>query len=121
METATIIIQMIIATVIFSVWLIRFNWDTNYRGGSAKNMREEFRVYGLPDWSVPVVGISKIILAAILVFGIWYPLPVKAAAIFMATLMAGAVLLHLRIRDDSISKAMPATGMLVMCLFLVVA
>ena len=119
METITTIIQMIIATVIFFVWTIRYNWDTNYRGGDAKNLREEFKVYGLPDWSLPLVGAAKIALAVTIAAGIWIPLPVKTAAMFMAGLMAGAVLMHLRIRDDPISKAMPATAMLAMCLFVV--
>ena len=117
MVTIATIVQIIIATVIFFVWTVRFNWDTNYRGGDAKNMREEFKVYGLPDWSLPVVGLAKITLAITLIAGIWFPLPVKEAAIFMAGLMAGAVLMHLRIRDDRISKAMPAMSMLAMCIF----
>ena len=121
METITTIIQMTIATVIFFVWTIRFNWDTNYRGGDAKNLREEFKVYGLPDWSVPVVGSAKIALAVTLVVGIWIPLPVKTAAMFMAALMGGAVLMHLRMRDDPISKAMPAMSMLAMSLFVAAA
>ncbi len=121
METITTIIQMTIATVIFFVWTIRFNWDTNYRGGDAKNLREEFKVYGLPDWSVPVVGSAKIALAITLVAGIWIPLPVKTAAMFMAALMGGAVLMHLRMRDDPISKAMPAMSMLAMSLFVAAA
>ena len=91
METVATIVQMTIATVIFFVWTIRFNRDTNYRGGNAKSMREEFRVYGLPDWALPLVGSTKIALAVTLVAGIWIPLPVKTAALFMAALMAGAV------------------------------
>jgi hypothetical protein len=56
-----------------------------------------------------------------LVAGIWIPLPVKTAALFMAALMAGAVMMHLRIRTDHISKAIPAMGMLAMSLFVVAA
>jgi hypothetical protein len=121
METITTILQLIIATVIFFVWIIRYNWDTNYRGGNAKNLREEFRVYGLPDWSLPIVGTAKVALAITIAAGIWIPLPVKTAAIFMAALMAGAVLMHLRIREDPISKAMPAMTMLAMSLFVFAA
>ena len=66
METVATIVQMTIATVIFFVWTIRFNRDTNYRGGNAKSMREEFRVYGLPDWALPLVGSTKIALAVTL-------------------------------------------------------
>ena len=121
METVVVLVQLIIAAVIFFVWTIRFNLDTNYRGGDAKNLREEFQVYGLPNWSVPVVGLAKITLAITLVAGIWLPLPVRFAAILMAALMAGAVLMHLRIRTDNISKAAPAMTMLAMSLFVAVA
>ena len=120
-ETVVVLVQLIIAAVIFFVWTIRFNLDTNYRGGDAKNLREEFQVYGLPNWSVPVVGLAKITLAITLVAGIWLPLPVRFAAILMAALMAGAVLMHLRIRTDNISKAAPAITMLAMSLFVAVA
>ena len=121
METIVMGFQLIIAAVIFFVWTIRFNLDTNYRGGNAKNLREEFQVYGLPNWSVPVVGLAKVSLAITLVAGIWLPLPVKSAAFLMAALMAGAVLMHLRIRTDNISKAAPAITMLAMSLFVAVA
>ena len=30
------------------------------RGGAATNMKEEFQVYGLPEWSVQVVGFLKL-------------------------------------------------------------
>ena len=116
-----IMIQLIIAAVIFFVWTVRFNLDTNYRGGNAKNLREEFQVYGLPDWALPIVGLAKVSLASILLVGIWIPLPVKTAAMLMAALMAGAVLMHLRIRTDSLSKAAPAISMLAMSLFVAAA
>ena len=67
------------------------------------------------------LGSTKIALAITLVAGIWVPLPVKTAALFMAALMAGAVFMHLRIRTDHISKAMPAMGMLAMSLFVFAA
>lgn len=121
MQTIATIVQLTIATVIFTVWTVRFNRDTDYRGGNARSMREEFRVYGLPDWVLPLVGSTKIALAVTLVAGIWIPLPVKSAALFMAALMAGAVLMHLRIKTDRISKSMPAMGMLAMSLFVAVA
>ena len=121
MQTIATIVQLTIATVIFTVWTVRFNRDTDYRGGNARSMREEFRVYGLPDWILPLVGSTKIALAVTLVAGIWIPLPVKSAALFMAALMAGAVLMHLRIKTDRIGKAMPAMGMLAMSLFVAVA
>ena len=117
METITLVLQLVIACVIFSVWLIRPNWRTPYRAGDAINIKEEFAVYGLPDWSVYVVGATKIALAIALLAGYWKSELVVPAAISMAILMAGAVLCHLRIKEDSISRAVPASSMLLMSLF----
>ena len=117
METNTLVLQLVIACVIFSVWLIRPNWKTPYRAGDAINIKEEFAVYGLPDWSVYVVGATKIALAIALLAGYWKSELVVPAAISMAILMAGAVLCHLRIKEDSISRAVPASSMLLMSLF----
>ena len=117
METITHVLQLVIACVIFSVWLIRPNWKTPYRAGDAINIKEEFAVYGLPDWSVYVVGATKIALAIALLAGYWKSELVVPAAISMAILMAGAVLCHLRIKEDSISRAVPASSMLLMSLF----
>tara|TARA_B100001564_G_C20496525_1_gene604178 strand:- start:134 stop:514 length:381 start_codon:yes stop_codon:yes gene_type:complete len=117
MHFISLVLQLIIACVIFSVWLIRPNWETAYRAGNATNIKEEFAVYGLPDWSVYVVGATKIALAIALLAGYWKSELVGPAAISMAILMMGAVICHLRIKEDSLSRAMPASVMLVMSLF----
>ena len=117
MHFISLVLQLIIACVIFSVWLIRPNWETAYRAGNATNIKEEFAVYGLPDWSVYVVGATKIALAIALLAGYWKSELVGPAAISMAILMMGAVICHLRIKEDSLSRALPASLMLVMSLF----
>ena len=117
MHFISLVLQLIIACVIFSVWLIRPNWETAYRAGNATNIKEEFAVYGLPDWSVYVVGATKIALAIALLAGYWKSELVGPAAISMAILMMGAVICHLRIKEDSLSRAMPASMMLAMSLF----
>jgi uncharacterized membrane protein YphA (DoxX/SURF4 family) len=71
----------------------------NQSEGDAKNMKEEFAVYGLPAWSVGVVGFLKILLAALLIAGIWLPAVTKPAAIGMAVLMLGAVSMHIKVKD----------------------
>lgn len=53
------IIQLVIALGILNVWLLRFGKTTAWRGGAAKNMKEEFAVYGLPSWSVGVTDFSR--------------------------------------------------------------
>ena len=46
------IIQIVIALGILNVWLLRFGKPSAWRGGDAQNMVQEFRVYGLPTWSM---------------------------------------------------------------------
>ena len=56
-------IKLVIALGIYNVWLLRSRKATNWRGGEAKNMKEEFEVYGLPGWFMNVVGLFKLLFA----------------------------------------------------------
>lgn len=118
MQTVTIIIQIIIALGIFNVWILRFNKYTSYRGGGASNMKEEFKVYGLPGWAMNIVGFLKLALAILLIVGIWVPIVVMPAAAGMAALMIGAIGMHLKVKDPLI-KSLPALLMLIMSLVLI--
>ena len=110
------LLQLIIAVVIMAVWLVRPRLETNYRAGNATNIFEEFEVYGLPNWSVYLVGGIKLSLAVLLIVGIWYSSVVQYAALGMGILMAGAIVCHLKTRGDPLSRATPASLMLVMCI-----
>ena len=114
-DTLVMTLQIVIAVVIFAVWIFRPNLDTNYRAGNAKNIVEEFAVYGLPKWSVYVVGATKLTLALALIVGIWYTQLAQYAVMGMGILMTGALICHLKTRDDPLSRATPASIMLVMC------
>lgn len=113
MEVIGTIAQVIVALGILNVWILRYNKATGYRGGDAKNMREEFAAYGLPFWFMCVVGFFKISFAIMLLVGIWYEPVVLPAAIGMALLMAGAVSMHIKVKDPPM-KAMPATTVLLL-------
>jgi uncharacterized membrane protein YphA (DoxX/SURF4 family) len=115
METAVLVIQMIIALGILNVWVIRFSKATEWRGGSASNMKEEFETYGLPGWSVSVVGFLKLFFAACLIAGIWFPALTRPAAMGIAVLMLGAIAMHVKVKDP-FNKSVPALIMLVLCL-----
>ena len=108
-------LQITIAVVIIAVWIFRPRLDTNFRAGDATNIVEEFAIYGLPKWSVYVIGVTKLTLASLLVLGIWYSSLVQFAALGMGVLMAGAVTCHLKTKGDPLSRATPASLMLVMC------
>ena len=119
MEALLILIQVVIALGILNVWILRYSSPTEFRGGSARTMPEEFQVYGLPSWSLPVVGSLKVLLATLLILGVWFPEFTQPAAIGMAVLMAGAVLMHVKV-GDQIKKTVPALVMLLLCVLVAV-
>jgi hypothetical protein len=118
--TIAVLIQLFIAVGIFNVWVIRFNKPTAFRGGDARTMAEEFRVYGLSDEVRKIVGVLKLGLAALLVIGVWIPALAVWAATCMAFLMLVAVLMHIKV-SDPIKKAVPAFCMMMLCLAVVLS
>jgi len=119
MDSIVLFLQILIALGIFNVWLVRSGKATSWRGGEAKNMKEEFAVYGLPGWFVGFIGFFKLFFAASLIAGIWFPVLTQPAAIGMAILMLGAVSMHFRVKDPPI-KSLPAFTMLVLSVLVVV-
>ncbi len=115
MDTLTLVCQIVAALILLNVWLLRFGKSTPYRGKEATNMSEEFAAYGLPGWSVAVVGFLKVTSAIALLVGIWMPELVRPAAIVVAVLMVGAITMHVRV-GDPVKKALPATLMLALSL-----
>jgi hypothetical protein len=116
MHSLSLLLQIIIALGILNVWLLRFGKSTAWRGGNAQNMKEEFEVYGLPEWFMRVIGGLKGLLAISLVAGIWIPGITFYAASGMVALMTGAVLMHVKV-GDPMRKALPAFSMLAMAIF----
>ena len=105
------ILQIAVAAGLLNVWLFRFQRSTPYRGGDARSMREEFAVYGLPEWFRYVIGTLKVGSALCLIAGLWLRSLVFPAALLIALLMLGALAMHLKIRDP-LMKSMPALVML---------
>ena len=108
------LLQIIAALGIFNVWLLRFGQDTDYRGGNASNISEEFVVYGLPTVAVYIVGFLKIVSAIGLLVGIFLQSFVIPSSILLAALMIGAFVMHLKIKDP-FKKSIPALIMLALC------
>ena len=71
-------------------------------------MKEEFIVYGLPVWSMYLIGAIKLILSVLLIIGFFYPVLLKPVSAVLCLVMAGAVLMHLKIREDKLIKALPS-------------
>ena len=116
MELAVKIIQIIVALGIFNVWVLRYGKPTSWRGGDAKNMLEEFEVYGLPVWFMGVIGILKLLCATLLIAGVWFPVLTRPAALGLAVLMLGAVAMHIKVKDP-LKRSLPAFSVLVLSLF----
>lgn len=120
MELAWIVntVKIFIAISIVNVWFLRFNKPTPWRGGTSQSMLEEFQMYGLSKNMMYVIGGLKILFALLLVISIWYPFLTEPSAAGMAILMAGAVSMHIRVKDD-LKKSFPAFSFLLLSLFLI--
>ena len=108
-----LVLQLIISIGLINVWFFRFNKATEYRGGDAKNMREEFQAYGLPSWSMYLVGAVKVIIAVMLIVSIWLKELLIYNLLALAVLMIAAVLMHIKVKDP-IKKSYPALSILFM-------
>jgi hypothetical protein len=111
MENFVLLAQVLIALGLLNVWLIRFNRPTSYRGGQARNMKEEFVAYGLPLWMMWLVGTAKVVIAGLMVAGFWFEPFKQPAALVLIALMVGAIAMHVKIGDPW-RRALPATVML---------
>jgi hypothetical protein len=119
MNKLIILSQLVIALGIYNVWLVRANRPTNYRGGGARTMEEEFHVYGLSTTCMKVVRVFKLLSATLLIAGLWMPVLTSVGAVSMAALMLAAVLMHAKVRDP-IRKAVPAASLLLLSIIVAV-
>ncbi|NJN64187.1 MAG: DoxX family protein [Acidobacteria bacterium] len=117
------LLQLIVGFGLLNVWIVRGRSATSFRGGDAKNLRDEFAAYGLPGFTFYLVGALKIGSAIVLIASIWITgdgstLIVRTAAGTVAALMIGAVAMHLKVGDPAM-KSLPAALMLVMSALIV--
>lgn len=113
MEYFQYALQIIAGLGILNVWLLRRDKPTPYRGGNASSMTKEFANYGLPNWSVYVVGFLKIVSALGLLIGLFFQPLVVPSALLLTALMLGALGMHLKVNDPFL-KSVPALTMLSM-------
>ena len=119
MEYAKPIIQLILALVIYNVWIINYTIGSKYRGGKSNNMSEEVEAYGFKSWCMKIIGFSKLTLATSLIACYWFPYLVDPSAFLIGTLMVGALFAHLKINDPFV-KSIPALIMLILCSTLII-
>jgi len=108
------VLQLVVGLGLLNVWLVRAGSATDYRGGEARTLREEFQAYGLPDAAFFVVGGLKITAGLVLLAGLWVDAPVRLAAGVVALLMVGALAMHAKV-SDPLNRSVPAALMLLMC------
>ena len=112
-----IAIKIITALGIFNVWMLRYNKITEYRGGNAKSLKEEFETYGLKSWFMYIIGTIKIVVSILLIISCFsryiniLDSTVFYGAAIMSLIMIGAILMHLKV-NDPFKKSIPAVTML---------
>ena len=112
-----IAIKIITALGIFNVWMLRYNKMTEYRGGNAKSLKEEFETYGLKSWFMYIIGTIKIVVSILFIiscFSGYINIPDSAVfygSAIMSLIMIGAILMHLKV-NDPFKKSIPAVTML---------
>ena len=116
---ASFVFKGFISLGILYAWTIGFNRPSKFRGGNARNMKEEFAAYGFPAWVMPVTRVVKIRLAVCLLFGYFFPVVVKPVAFALTGIMFVAVMMHLKLHKDPLIKALPAYLILSFSIFLI--
>ncbi len=114
MEYVLLALKLIVAISLLNVWLIQYNKPTRWRGGNAQTIVEEFKVYGLPIWFCYVTGFLKVSLSLVLIASYWFPDWENPAALGIAILLLGSVVMHIKI-GDPLYKSFPAFLFLLLC------
>ena len=99
--------QIIVALSILFVWVFRFD-----------NIVKEFKQYQLSDLTRNIVGATKIVLATLLVVGIWHSSLVVLPAALMALLMLCAQYFHFKAKNPW-HKHLPSLVLFLLCAFIV--
>lgn len=120
MDYVIIALQIIVALSILNVWILQPKKKTRWRGGDAATIVEEFEAYGLPKWSCYLIGTLKVGLAIALLASIWYPHIRHYAAMGLALLLLGSIIMHIKIKDPLI-KSLPAFILMILSLIIAFA
>lgn len=118
MEYVIIGLKLMVGLSILNVWLLQPNKATKWRGGEATTIKEEFAIYGLPTFSVYLIGFFKVALALLMIISIYYVELTDISALGLAFFLSGSILMHLKIKDP-LFKSLPAAIFLTICLLIV--
>ncbi|MFK7833125.1 MAG: DoxX family protein [Winogradskyella sp.] len=115
MDYLYIALKLIVGFSLINVWLIQNKKPTKWRGGNAQTLVEEFKVYGLGDTMLYIIGFLKVGFSVVLLASIYWQSYGYYAALVLATLLTGSIIMHFKIKDP-LFKSFPAALFLVMCL-----
>ena len=113
-----IALKLVLGLSILNVWLLNSKKESIWRAGNAKNILEEFEVYGLSKNVCYIVGFLKVVLSLLLISSIWFAILQNPAAIGLAILLSGSIAMHFKVKNP-IKKSFPAALFLAMCLAIV--
>lgn len=109
----SIVLKIIVGLSIINVWLIQPKKATNWRGGDAKTLIEEFKVYNLSKPICYFVGFLKVGLSLTLLASLQFESLTLIGSLGLAVLLLGSILMHVKIKDKLI-KSFPAFLFLMM-------
>jgi hypothetical protein len=105
MHTIAIAAQLIVALTVFYIWIFRFD-----------NIAREFAHFNYSPIFRNAVGVAKLVIATLLIVGIWFPVVVLGAALGMSAFMIGAQYAHFTV-GNPMAKRVPSALLLALCLF----
>jgi hypothetical protein len=105
MHTLAITAQLLVAASVFYIWIFRFD-----------NIVRDFEQFRYSPIFRNAVGVVKLVIATLMVVGIWMPAVVLGAALGMTALMLGAQYAHFGV-SNPIAKRVPSAVLLALCLF----
>ena len=115
-----IVLKIIICISMLNVWLIQSKKPTKWRGGEAKTILEEFKVYGLSKTFCYFIGFLKVSLGLILVASIKFEALTLIGSLGLTTLLLGSIIMHIKVKDE-LFKSFPAFLFIVMNLVIAYA
>ena len=113
------ILQLIIGISILLVWLVRSDTPSNFRVGSANNLKEEVLEVGLPIIFYDIMKVVKPMFAFFLIVGLFYAPMTFPSMIVTTIFMLGALWMHIKAKDNFV-KIIPALTLFSFCVFIFV-
>ena len=117
MNYVLIALKVIVGISILNVWLLQQNKPTRWRGGEAKTIVDEFKVYGFSKSFCYLIGFLKVSLALVLIASIQFEMLTLIGSLGLSALLVGCIIMHIIVKDVWY-KSFPAFLFIVMNLII---